>query len=545
MSKYNKSVLTDAGLDLARRANAGKAKFKITRAVTSADDLSDTPVEQLAKVTEISNIMQTVQVTDAEEVEDNEALIGVSLRFTNKELKQGYKIRIIGLYAQEEGQTNDFLYAISTAVEPEYLPAFDGSLYRFSQQFYVVVGRANNVSVVIDDSTVVTIKKFEDHIKESNGKIEALKKQLEDGLKQAGKVETISVDGGEKIIPVDKNINIPLHVDQFVQKSELSDSQSEFTKSLQQKFDLSKLEFRKQMLDSNGQTQDKTWSATPNGDGTYTINLYDDWTADKLAHLIDQVNGLSNSKADKTQVQDAKNTVQSNLDEAKNNLNGAISNLNNGKLNFKNVSDGYDLLSDDSFWGVIEANNVQGLKNLPSGMNNKSWMYAFKLLKDGFGTVMILDQDNRIWVNNKNGGVWYGWKSYAKQDDLDVLQKQLQSQISKFDLSKLKLRKQMLDSNGEKIDQTWNATKNDDGTYTINLFDDDWTASKLFDVINQVNQQAATIASLQNTVTNQAQEIRYIKANYIEGKRFSKSQEQDAQNWENQNPQRIAFIEDN
>ncbi|RVU73624.1 hypothetical protein [Lactobacillus xujianguonis] len=475
MSKYNKSVLTDAGLDLARRANAGKAKFKITRAVTSADDLSDTPIEQLAKVTEISNIMQTVQVTDAEEVEDNEALIGVSLRFTNKELKQGYKIRIIGLYAQEDGQANDFLYAISTAVEPEYLPAFDGSLYRFSQQFYVVVGRANNVSVVIDDSTVVTIKKFEDHIKESNGKIEALKKQLEDGLKQDGKVETISVDGGEKLIPVDKNINIPLHVDQFVQKSELSDSQSEFTKSLQQKFDLSKLKFRKQQLDNNGYLQDKTWSATPNGDGTYTINLYnDDWTASKLYSVIEQVNGLSSSKADKTavvsQVQDAKNAVQSNLEEVKNNLNGAISNLNNGKLNFKYVSDGYDLLSDDRFWGVIEANNVQGLKNAPSGMNNKNWMYAFKLIKDSFGTVMILDQDNHIWVNNKNGDIWNGWKSYAKQDDLDALQKM---------------------------------------------------------------------------VTNQAQEIRYIKANYIEGKRFSKSQESDAQNWENQNPQRIAFIEDN
>ncbi|RVU73544.1 hypothetical protein EJK20_07880, partial [Lactobacillus xujianguonis] len=125
--------------------------------------------------------------------------------------------------------------------------------------------------------------------------------------------------------------------------------------------DFGKIKFRKQFLDYKGEKIDKTWNATKNDDGTYTINLFDDdWTAAKLFDVINQANSLSSSKADKTavasQVQDAKNTVQSNLDEAKNNLNGAISNLNNGKLNFKNVSDGYDLLSDDSFWGVIEVN---------------------------------------------------------------------------------------------------------------------------------------------------------------------------------------------
>ena len=62
---------------------------------------------------------------------------------------------------------------------------------------------------------------------------------------------------------------------------------------------------------------------------------------------------------------------------------------------------------------------------------------------------------------------------------------------------------------------------------------------------NTVNQQATTITGLQTQVNNQAQDIAYIKANYIEGKRFSKANESQATAWEKENSQRIAFITDN
>lgn len=62
---------------------------------------------------------------------------------------------------------------------------------------------------------------------------------------------------------------------------------------------------------------------------------------------------------------------------------------------------------------------------------------------------------------------------------------------------------------------------------------------------NTVNQQATTITGLQTQVSNQTNEISYIKANYIEGKRFSKADESQATAWEKENSQRIAFITDN
>ncbi len=162
MSQYNKTVLTHAGLELAKRVNAGQAKFGITRAVTSADDWSHKTVQDLEEVTTIPNIMQQGTIMDTDEVESNNSVIGVSLCFTNKNLSTSYQIRIIGLYVKEEGQENDFLYAVTTAVTPEYMPSFaDKVLYKFNMQMYLVIGKAQAVNVVIDEGTAVTRTQFD------------------------------------------------------------------------------------------------------------------------------------------------------------------------------------------------------------------------------------------------------------------------------------------------------------------------------------------------------------------------------------------------
>lgn len=110
------------------------------------------------------------------------------------------------------------------------------------------------------------------------------------------------------------------------------------------------------------------------------------------------------------------------------------------------------------------------------------------------------------------------------------------------------------------------ATKADKATVDNEISKIDFTPyAKTADVNNAlstVNDDLTTshsdITALQSTVTSQAQEIQslkaqlndavnqinYIKANYIEGRRFAKSQEAQANSWENENPQRIAFITD-
>ena len=162
MSQYNKTVLTRAGFELAKKAYAGQAKFGITRAVSSAEDWSDKSAQDLEEVTTIPNVMQNGTIMDIEEVESNNAAIGVSLKFTNKDLTNGYHVRIIGLYVKEEGTKNEILYAITTAVSPEYIPSFaDKVLYKFNMQMYLVIGKAQAVNVVIDEGTAVTRTQFD------------------------------------------------------------------------------------------------------------------------------------------------------------------------------------------------------------------------------------------------------------------------------------------------------------------------------------------------------------------------------------------------
>ena len=200
MSQYNKTVLTHAGLELAKRANAGQAKFGITRAVTSADDWSHKTVQDLEEVTTIPNIMQQGTIMDTEEVESNNSVIGVSLCFANKDLNTSYQIRIIGLYAKEEGQENDFLYAVTTAVTPEYMPDFsDGILYRFNMQMYLVIGKAQAVNVVINDGSSVTHGQLDKYKSEVTANLKKIENTHKEDMSHV--VKSASINGGDDILP--------------------------------------------------------------------------------------------------------------------------------------------------------------------------------------------------------------------------------------------------------------------------------------------------------------------------------------------------------
>lgn len=543
MSQYNKTVLTHAGLELAKRANAGQAKFGITRAVTSADDWSHKTVQDLEEVTTIPNIMQQGIIMDANEVESNNSVIGVSLCFTNKNLSTGYQIRIIGLYVKEEGQENDFLYAVTTAITPEYMPSFaDKVLYKFNMQMYLVIGKAQAVNVVINEGTAVTRTQFDKYKVEVTENLKELENTHKEDMSHVAK--SASVNGGAEILPdstgklnlvvpdpdlskyvsleqlgellkakanaADVNKQIKAVTDLANNKANTVDVDSKIktvtdlantkansadvytkteTDNQINKFDLSKVKFRKQFLNADGDKVDKTWSATKNDDGTYTIDLYnDDWTASKLADVLAQLPNKVDTSTVNAQIADAKNTIKSNVD----NLQSAI----NTKANASDV-------------------------------------YTKKQVDDAFSSrdATIANKADESYVDSKVAGI---------------------------DFSKIKFRKQYVTGDNKTADSTWQATKNADGTYTIDLYSDDWTAQRVVDLLKQIggkanasdvnslqnliNQQNQTIQSLASRLTNAENEIRYIKANYVEGRTFPASQEAQANSWENENPQRIAFI---
>lgn len=331
--------------------------------------------------------------------------------------------------------------------------------------------------------------------------------------------------------------------------------------------DFSKIKFRKQYLDSQGQTQDHTWKATKNTDGTYTIDLYnDDWTASKVRDLLAQLPTKADQSNVNSLVQDAKNTATSRADNLQNQI--------NSKLNYYYVGDGYDVLSSDGKWGILESNNAQNLKNLPA-MGNTTWAHMLKLERDGWGVVIVYSQDNTIWQNVKNGDTWTGWSRLANALDVNNLQKNIDGANANangrlpYSGGNMSLRSTINWNGGGINDRTGNlgGLHWEGGTDGVDLFADQDGNDNLDLVIqlgddnsNSVvirnasgaqvaridaggNITSPTITTLQNQVNDLINQINYIKQNYLQGKRFPANQEAQAQQWENANPNGIAMIE--
>ncbi|WP_279080918.1 hypothetical protein [Lactobacillus apis] len=166
MSKYNKTILTNAGLDLAAKANSGKAKFTITKAATSTDKLANKSISELQQLTTLPSLMQYGEISNvADSAQDKSIVIGTELIFNNKDLTTSYNVNTIGLFAKEDGSDKEILYALTTAVEPEMMPDFkDKVLFKFNMTMFVVVGQTDNVSVNVTDNGVVTQQQLSDVI---------------------------------------------------------------------------------------------------------------------------------------------------------------------------------------------------------------------------------------------------------------------------------------------------------------------------------------------------------------------------------------------
>lgn len=431
MSQYNKTVLTHAGLELAKRANAGQAKFGITRAVTSADDWSNKTVQDLEEVTTIPNIMQQGTIMDTDEVESNNSVIGVSLCFTNKNLSTGYQIRIIGLYVKEEGQKNDFLYAVTTAVTPEYMPDFnDKVLYRFNMQMYLVIGNAQSANVVINDGTAVTHGQLDKYKAEVTGNLKKLENTHKEDMSHVAK--SASINGGAEILPdstgklnlvvPDPDLSKYVSLEQLGELLQAKADKADVNKQIKAVTDLANTKANTVDVDSKIKTVTDLANTKANASDVYTKSQTDDKLGQKITFV----------KCDSPQAAYDAST--------------------------KTAADG------SIVFGIYDMNDEPSEAYVAGQKINIEWLYNH--------------------LTDLQSNVNSGLATKANQSDLG----------------------------------STNAT---------------------------VESQANEIASLKVQLNDAVNQINYIKANYIEGRRFAKSQEAQATAWENENPQRIAFITDN
>ena len=497
MSEYNKTILTNAGIDLARRANKGAATFQLTRGVSSTENLSGKTIEELQNLTQLPSIQQSVSLSDVGGTTDNpDTVLGVRMTFDNQNLKTGYNVHTVGVYAKEP-EKEEILYGVATAKTPEYIPDFkEQTLFKFDFLMYLVIGQIDKVTVQVSPDDVYLKKdtynkaeidaKVSDAVSKLNDKDAEILKNLNDykqenktyhqNLEQqldtkadksavnqqletkADKSTTYTKDEADNIISpkADKS-----YVDRELSKK--ADKATTYTK------DEVNSKIAGQVKSVNGHTADSNGEVTlpklkaktlisydvPNKTPTYDGNAafgdngyFSRWLVDRV--VVDQ-------------------------------LADAI----NAKLPIKAGQADADLLANSGNEIVYWNGNGDSVKNLPP-MNNKSWFFAIKLLGPGWGSVTVVDQDGKYWLNNKNGDIWAGWRSV----------------ITNEHLKKLKFVKQSLDQNGNIFQDTKFVTQEADGTYKINIFDSDWTANKVSWLLNNTKSYSIQNNTDLNNVKN-------------------------------------------
>lgn len=270
---------------------------------------------------------------------------------------------------------------------------------------------------------------------------------------------------------------------------------------------------RKQGMNANGDLVEIRGNATKQPNGGYSFDIWSsDWTASKLKDVLGQLPSKANSSdvsADISNLQSQINsktsgTIITAYDIASKNptketnsytnkwlvdqnvlsqFADAINSINSTRVPLVNGSGDDDLFAFKTNQIRLYPGNGKNCKNLPPASNTQ-WFtvqYVFEN-PNGDGVAIFRSPANEVWMVGNNGGSYTtGWTRLANSGDISNLQ-------------------------------------------------------------NIINQQNQTIQSLTTRLTNAENEIRYIKANYVEGRTFPASQEAQANSWENENPQRIAFI---
>ena len=252
---------------------------------------------------------------------------------------------------------------------------------------------------------------------------------------------------------------------------------------------------RKQGMNANGDCVEIKHTGIKQANGGYAFDMWsDDWTASKLNDVIKK---QLPSKADKSQVNTSNNLFNRMTDDSTWKTITGIDNTNNPvltSLRDDSPTDGGNTIGGNGAGVAFGGGDTKGVLSV-------GWQTPHAVITGGNGTAPVWHEE-------------IAWKS-----DINNVNNQINS-----------------------TNQTVSTLQQTIKTLQDTLSSANATIKTLQDTITK---QDTTITGLQTQVNNQAQDIAYIKANYIEGKRFSKADESQATAWEKGNSQRIAFITDN
>ena len=165
MAEFSKLVITSRGQALIAKMLTGSGNVEFTKICTSSTQYTE---NQLQSLTALSGVQQTSSISKI--TRTNDVAIKVEVAFTNTELKSGYYMRTLGLYAHDP-DIGEILYAATVETSGNcYMPPYNGVTVSGAYiQLITTVGNAENVSLNVNPAAVATI-----------GDVQELQKQISD-----------------------------------------------------------------------------------------------------------------------------------------------------------------------------------------------------------------------------------------------------------------------------------------------------------------------------------------------------------------------------
>lgn len=163
MAQFSQLIITKSGQELLSKILLDGGKLEFTKVCISDAEIA---LESLETLTEIPSVKQESAV--GEVTVTGSSAVKVEVSFSNMSLSEGYFMRALGLYANDNGRS--VLYA--AAVEQSghcYMPPYNGvTVSGAALQLVTSVGNAENVSLEVDPAGTATIQRLSEEISKHN-----------------------------------------------------------------------------------------------------------------------------------------------------------------------------------------------------------------------------------------------------------------------------------------------------------------------------------------------------------------------------------------
>lgn len=157
MAEFKQVVITHKGQALMSKLMSGSGTAEFTAIKISDTSYTD---EQLEGLTSLGSIKQVVPISKV--TRTNDVAVQVEGAISNTDLKVGYYMRTLGLFAKDPNE-GEILYAVTSASQAGYMPPYNGRTT--SGAFFrlvTTIGNAKNVTLQVNPSAVATIGDIQD-----------------------------------------------------------------------------------------------------------------------------------------------------------------------------------------------------------------------------------------------------------------------------------------------------------------------------------------------------------------------------------------------